>query len=238
MIVIAYRAPATRTVASLPESVVLMPEIGSVAEIVATPGVRASTRLRLPGVLGADTTTGALDAYTTRCVRLRVKPPVKCPVTVKLSLLPRRRATPCGDMVSFSSGHCTVSVALPSASDIAPVAGSTAEMTAVPGPAALAKAPPGEPGLPPTTATVSSLDRQSTRAVQSSLPPVSRYAVAVNCARSPAIAVSVCGDTRSATPGSPGSSGGRVGPPGSEGGAGSDGCPVGGAGGAGSAGAP
>src|SRR4029453_6983543 len=116
-------------------------------------------------------TAGALDAYTTRCVRLRVKPPVKCPVTVKLSLLPRRRATPCGDMVSFSSGHSTVSVALPSASDVAPVAGSTAEMTAAPGPAALTKAPPGEPGLPPTTATVSSLDRQSTRAVQSWRPP-------------------------------------------------------------------
>src|SRR5262245_5112870 len=126
-------------------------------------------------------------------------------------------------MVSFSSGHSTLSVALPSASDVAPVAGSTAEMTAVPGPAALTKAPPGEPGLPPTTATVSSLDRQSTRAVQSSLPPVSRYAVAVNCARSPAIAFSVCGDTRSTTPGEPGSSGGDVGPTGSDGGAGSDG---------------
>src|SRR4029453_4023877 len=93
------------------------------------------------------------------------------------------------------------------------------------------------PGLQPPPATVPSPDRQSTRAVQSSLPPVSRYAVAVNCARSPAIAVSVCGDTRSATPGGPGSSGGRAGPPGSEGGAGPSGCRVGGAGGSGSAGA-
>src|SRR5262245_46068978 len=140
-------------------------------------------------------------------------------------------------MVSFSSGHSTVSVALPSASDVAPVAGSTAEMTAVPGPAALTKAPPGESGLPPPTATVSSLERQSTRGVQSSLPPVARYAVAVNCARSPAIAVSVCGDPRSPKPGEAGSSGGDVGAPGPDGGTGSDGA-LGGAGGAGSAGVP
>ena len=226
---IANRLPATRTVASFPAAVVPMPESGSVAEMDAMPEASACTRLRFPGVFGVETTAGALDAYRTRWVRLRVKPPVKCPRTVKLSVLPGRRATACGVMVSFSSGQRTVSTASPPGDDVAPVAGSSAEMVAVPGPAASTNAPPGESGRPPTTATVSSLETHSTRCVQSALPPAAKKAVALNAGRSPAIAVSVVGCTRSVTSGTAGGSlGGRVGSPGTTGSEGGGGGGIGG----------
>ena len=108
----------------------------------------------------------------------------------------------------FSSGHTTVSVASPPGLDVAPVSGSIAAMVAVPGPAASTNAPSAEPGLPPTTATVSSLDTHSTRAVQSALPPASKIAVTVNAGRSPAITVSVAGWMRRVTPGDAGGSAG------------------------------
>lgn len=197
-------SPTTRTNASFPESVVVRPEIGSVAVMAARPGWIAFTRLRLPGVFVASATKPLLEAYVTRCVRFRVKPPVNQPVTVKPSCPPTLRTTECGAMTSFSSGHVTVIAASPPPLESTPVAGSVARIVAVPGPTALKNAPPVELGR----ATASSPEDHTTVALRSSSCPSGKWAVAVNVTREPAIAVCASGATSSVNGGSDGGGGG------------------------------